>query len=188
VGNVARRQLFESPTVCFLLSRGKDATEQWSEETQFSEKQNDTADILVVRDTFFELLDVKTRNRSRKGQPPNIISSYKLAQLCGRMIDNADYDSFTMKYLGVEWEDQGETLRCVAVRDVELFPSDPSCLYINWSAALQVQFHVSDLEQNFAGSREQWARAYLKHFVDQARRRTESMITKFVVPFEKYLV
>lgn len=173
--------------MCFLLSRGKDATEQWTETSQFSEKQNDTADILVVRDAFFDLLDVKTRNTARKGQPPNIISSYKLAQLCALMIDNADYETFTMYYLGVDWEDQGETLKCVAVRDVELFRSEPSQLYINWSAALQVQFHVNDLEQTFAGTEEQWARAYLKHFVNQARKRAESMITKFVVPFEKYL-
>lgn len=68
----------------FLLSRGKAATENWSIENLFEEKQNDTADILLVKDQFYELLDVKTRNISKSAQAPNIISAYKLAQTCAK--------------------------------------------------------------------------------------------------------
>ncbi len=68
-----------------------------------------------------------------------------------------------------------------------LFKSKPSDLYINWAAAMQIQFHVCDLEQDFNGSVEDWAKAYLKHFVAQARKRADDMIRKFVEPFEKYL-
>jgi type II restriction enzyme len=32
-----------------------------------------------------------------------------------------------------------------------------------------------------------WAKAYLKHFVAQAKKRSDDMITKFVKPFEKYV-
>jgi len=34
---------------------------------------------------------------------------------------------------------------------------------------------------------QEWAKLYLKHFVTQARRRSEEMIKKFVKPFEKYI-
>ena len=78
IGFDARQVLFNSPTVLFLLSRGKNATDKWSIENPFDEKQNDTADILVVKDSFYELIDIKTRNISKSAQPPNIISAYKL--------------------------------------------------------------------------------------------------------------
>ena len=83
-----RLNLFNSPTVMFLLSRGKSATTKWSIDNPFEEKQNDTADILVVDNNFYEIIDIKTRNISKKAQPPNIISAYKLAQTCAKMIDN----------------------------------------------------------------------------------------------------
>ena len=57
IGSKARESLFNSPTVLFLLSRGKDATDKWSLDNPFEEKQNDTADILVVKDDFYELID-----------------------------------------------------------------------------------------------------------------------------------
>ena len=63
----------------------------------------------------------------------------------------------------------------------------PSDLYINWAAAMQIQFHVSDLNQNFTENRKKWAKEYLKHFVEQAKKRAENMIEKFVKPFEKYI-
>lgn len=78
IGFDARQELLNSPTVLFLLSRGKNATDKWSIENPFEEKQNDTADILVVKDNFYELIDIKTRNISKSAQPPNIISAYKL--------------------------------------------------------------------------------------------------------------
>jgi type II restriction enzyme len=62
IGYDARQALFNSPTVMFLLSRGKNATTQWRIENPFDEKQNDTADILVVKDNFYEIIDSKTRN------------------------------------------------------------------------------------------------------------------------------
>jgi type II restriction enzyme len=60
--------------------------------------------------------------------------------------------------------------------------------YINWAAAMQLQFHVRDLDQNFEGSMESWAKDYLRHFVNQAERRAKDMIIKFVKPFEKYII
>ncbi|MDR2585293.1 MAG: HincII family type II restriction endonuclease [Prevotellaceae bacterium] len=187
IGFDARQELFNSPTVLFMLSRGKNATDKWSTENPFEEKQNDTADILVVKDKFYELIDIKTRNISKSAQPPNIISAYKLAQLCAKMLDNKEFDNFTINYFEIDWLLENDKLSCQNAHFGCLFNANPTDLYINWAAAMQIQFHVCDLDQTFKSEREEWSREYLKHFVTQAKRRADDMITKFVKPFEKYI-
>jgi type II restriction enzyme len=182
-----RLNLFNSPTVMFLLSRGKSSTTKWSIDNPFEEKQNDTADILVVDQNFYEIIDIKTRNISKKAQPPNIISAYKLAQTCAKMIDNAEFDNFTIQYFGIDWELENDNLVCRKAHAVNLFKAKPNSLYINWAAAMQIQFNVDDLDQSFNENMELWAREYLKHFVVQARQRADDMIGRFVKPFEKYI-
>ncbi|MDR2791710.1 MAG: HincII family type II restriction endonuclease [Tannerellaceae bacterium] len=187
IGDNARRKLFNSPTILFLLSRGQNATDKWNLNNPFEEKQNDTADILVVQNDFYEIIDIKTRNVSKSAQPPNIISAYKLAHLCAKMLDNKEFDNFTINYFEIDWELEKERLVCRDAHFGCLFHADPVGLYINWAAAMQIQFHVCDLDQTFQGDREKWAKEYLKHFVNQAKRRAEDMIKRFVEPFEKYI-
>jgi hypothetical protein len=187
VGFKARQALFDSPTVLFLLHRGKDATDQWSTESPFTEKQNDTADILVVKDDFYEIIDIKTRNLSKTAQPPNIISAYKLAQVCAKMLDNKEFDNFSINYFEVDWVLEKDQLVCQNAHFANLFKANPTQFYINWAAAMQIQFHVSDLAQDFEGSTEEWTKAYLKNFVAQAKKRTDYMVKKFITPFEKYI-
>jgi type II restriction enzyme len=187
IGFEARQELFNSPTVLFLLSRGRNATDKWNIENPFEEKQNDTADILVVKDKFYELLDIKTRNISKSAQPPNIISAYKLAQLCANMLDNKEFDNFTINYLEIDWLLEKNKLVCKDAHFACLFNANPAELYINWAAAMQIQFHICDLNYTFKGTRKQWAKEYLKHFVNQAKKRANDMIKKFVKPFEKYI-
>lgn len=182
-----RLKLFNSPTAMFLLSRGKSATTKWEINNPFEEKQNDTADILVVKDDFYEIIDIKTRNLSKKAQPPNIISAYKLAQTCAKLIDNEEYSTFTIQYFGIDWELIDENLVCKNAHTVNLFKAKPDTLYINWAAAMQIQFNVDDLDQSYSNNMESWAREYLKHFVAQARKRADDMIERFVKPFEKYI-
>lgn len=188
IGFDARQALFDSPTVLFLLSRGKNATDKWSIESPFDEKQNDTADILVVKDSFYQIIDIKTRNLAKTAQPPNIISAFKLAQVCAKMIDNNEFNTFTIDYLELEWGIDSNNLKCYNSYYANLFKTNPEGLYINWAAAMQIQFNVSDLSQDFTGSMENWARTYIKHFVEQAKKRSEDMIKKFVKPFEKYII
>ncbi|MEW6653897.1 MAG: HincII family type II restriction endonuclease [Bacteroidota bacterium] len=187
IGYDERKKLLKSPTLMFLLSRGKNATDNWSAENPFEEKQNDTADILVVKKAFYEIIDIKTRNLSKNAQPPNIISAYKLALLCANMIDNNEYDKLSINYFEVDWTIEGKKLVCKDCYHASMFSSKPSSLYINWAAAMQIQFHVCELDQTFIGSQEKWCRDYLKHFVSQARKRSNDMIRKFVKPFEKYI-
>jgi type II restriction enzyme len=103
------------------------------------------------------------------------------------MIDNKEFDNFTINYFEIDWVLENDYLICKDTHFAYLFNSNPADLYINWAAAMQIQFHVCNLDQTFSGTREQWAKLYLKHFVTQAKKRADDMITKFVKPFEKYI-
>jgi hypothetical protein len=187
ISNEARRSLFDSPNVLYLLSRGSDATKKWSSDNQFEEKQDDTADILVCKDGFYELIDVKTRNLSKLAQAPNIISALKLANLCSIMLDNQDFDNISINYFEVDWKLEENFLVCKDAHFANLFKTTPGGLYINWAAAMQIQFHVCDLDQQYKGTIEEWAKSYLKHFVKQVYKRSAYMIDKYAKPFEKYI-
>lgn len=182
-----KRQLFDSPTALFLLSRGDNATRAWTPSTVFEEKQNDTADILYHSEGQYQLIDVKTRNVDKRAQAPNIISAYKLAQACALILDNEEYDNIKLSYIEIDWIASGERLVCQDVHVAELFLAPPDSLCINWAAAMQIQFHVLELEQTFSGSMEAWAKAYLRAFVESARSRAQSMIDRFVTPYLKYI-
>ncbi|MCQ2976227.1 MAG: HincII family type II restriction endonuclease [Bacteroidales bacterium] len=182
-----RYALFDSPTILFLLSRGKDATEKWDPLNIFEEKQNDTADILFHKNGYFELIDVKTRNLSKNAQAPNIISSYKLAQACSIMIDNNEFNTFSLNYIEIDWVDSQQILTCKNAHHANIFKSNPEDLYINWAAAMQIQFHVCDIRQNWEDSPKDWAYCYIRNFVYSAKHRCDEMLQKYVKPFEKYL-
>ena len=182
-----RNALFESPTVLFLLSRGDKATKEWSPTNIFEEKQNDTADIIYHTDNFYDMIDIKTRNIDKTAQPPNIISAFKLAKTCAHMIDNQEYDIFRLNYIEIDWKEAGENLICQAAHYANLFKAAPSKLYINWAAAMQIQFHVCDLDQTWTGTMEEWAHGYIRIFVESARRRCQKMMDDYVTPFLKYI-
>lgn len=183
-----RKSLFDSPVALFLLSRGDKATRDWKPENIFEEKQDDTADILWHERNVFDIIDVKTRNMSKNAMPPNIISAYKLAQACALMIDNDDFSSVDIHYVEVEWKEQGEELKCTAAHWKDLFKSTPDRLYINWAAAMQIQFHVSELDQNFTGTKNQWAHEYITAFVKSAEKRCQKMYKTYIEPFKKYVI
>lgn len=182
-----RWSLIDPISLAFLLNRGRAATLGWTPSDQFEEKQNDTADILVVKDSFFNLIDVKTFSTAKDGQPPNIISAYKLAKMCAFMLEGNNFSSHDITYIGIAWELVNENLKCTDVAIKELFKTNPTQLYINWAAAMQIQFHVSTLDQSYRKNIQQWCYDYLRTFVNQAKDRTDTMIEKFVKPFQKFL-
>lgn len=182
-----RYALFESPTALFLLSRGDKATSAWSPHNVFEEKQNDTADILYHEDGAYNIIDVKTRNVSKSAQAPNIISAYKLAKTCAYMIDNEEFNNIKIDYIEIDWIEEADHLRCINAHHGDLFKANPITLYINWAAAMQIQFHVCDLDQSWEGTREEWARQYIKVFVDSAKERCAKMRRDYIIPFLKYI-
>lgn len=182
-----RAALFDSPTALFLLSRSDAATRNWNPQNIFDEKQNDTADIVFHQNGKFSLIDVKTRNTAKNAMPPNIISAYKVAQMCAIMIDNKEFDTVGIHYVEVDWSENDSKLKCEKAHYGNLFKAAPNTLYINWAAAMQIQFHVADLDQSFNANLEQWTREYLNVFVRSAEHRCKIMHDKYVKPFKKYL-
>ena len=182
-----RYALFDSPTALFLLSRGEKATKEWSPSNIFEEKQDDTADILYYEDGFYDIIDVKTRNISKNAMPPNIISGFKLAKTCALMIDNEEYDNFNIDYIEIDWVEKGKLLEAIGAHHANLFKANPEKLYINWSAAMQIQFHVCELDQSWEGTKEEWARHYLRVFVSSAEARCQKMRDSYITPFLKYI-
>lgn len=178
-----RSVLIKSPTLQYLLNRGRAVTNSWNSNSVFEEKQNDTADIIVTENDFYDIIDVKTVNTSKLAQPPNIISALKLAKMSKLMIENDDYDSHDIFYFEVKWKLDGDYLVCTECSFKNLFKTKPQNLYINWAAALQVQFHVSQLKQDFEGTKAEWCGEYLKTFTSQAERRIQKMKNEFVDQF-----
>lgn len=182
-----KKELFESPTVLFLLTRGDKATAEWSPTNVFVEKQNDTADIIYYVKGYYNLIAVKTRNIAKNAQPPNIISAYKLAKACALMIDNNDYGNVEIDYIEIDWEEDGAYLKCKNVHYGNLFKANPDTLYINWAAGMQIQFHVRDLNQDWTGSIKEWAKEYIRVFVKSAEERCTKMRENYIIPFLKYI-
>lgn len=182
-----KNKLFESPVALFLLNRSNAATKEWNPQNIFEEKQNDTADILYQYGHNFELLDVKTRYLAKNAQVPNIISAYKVAKMCALILDNNEPDHITLSYLEVDWDLHGDQLICLYSHYGNLFKANPNGLYINWAAAMQIQFHVCELDQTYKGTHKEWAKEYLRHFVASAENRCKVMYEQYVAAFRKYI-
>ena len=177
-----RLELFKG-TFGFIINRGKTSLDKWTPEVMFEEKQNDTADILFIDDKVNTIIDVKTKNISKKGQPPNIISAYKMAHIAESIINNNDGDKIDINYIGIDWELNGNflDLKEIVIRD--LFKITPEKIYINWAAALQIQFDVSTIDQNYTKSKKDWASDYLKTYIKSVQNRKEKLDKNFMKPF-----
>ena len=188
IGAQGRKALFDSPVALFLLSRSDTVTARWTPTNIFEEKQSDTADIVAHRGGQFDLIDIKTHNLHKHSQVPNIISAYKLAQTCACMFDNNRFDDVSLNYIEIGWEEQSATeLICKTVAYASLFLIPPEELYINWAAAIQIQFYVHNTNQSFDSDVKTWAKSYLAHYVKSAQKRCDAMQHKFIAPFKKYL-
>jgi len=166
----------------------------WSPTNPFEEKQDETADVVVLPSESLDLhtgpihlVDAKTYQEERRGRPPNIISALKLAHMCKDMIDSDNFGSHDISYLSVAWVLENGRMRITDSTAVALFQEEPGDLYINWSAGLQVQFHPQQCPQAFAGSAEDWCRAYLPNFVDSVKNRIVTMRSDYVRVFEPYV-
>ena len=174
-----RLEAFGPESLQGLLCRGRKQMQDWSRENLFEEKQNDTAETVVSSESSFDplrstvlLVDVKTHNSAKQGQPPNIMSAGKLSEALASGLDEGSI-RFDVVYVGVSWVIQDETLKASQVSVVSLFKMKPQ-VYINWAAAEQIQFHPHLAEQDYKGTREDWAREYLSHFVSSLEKRIKT--------------
>jgi type II restriction enzyme len=175
----ARLEAFGPQSIQSLVCRGKGQMKSWSPSNQFEEKQNDTAESIIPEtwpyvptQSFLLLADVKTHSLEKDGQPPNIMSAGKLAEALALALEEGAV-RFDFIYLGISWKAEADRLVCKSSDAISLFKMEPRP-YINWAAAEQLQFQVNGASQKFTGTREEWAKQFLKHFADSL----ESRITK----------
>ena len=160
--------------------RGK----KWNRDVLFNERQSDFADILDLSEPeCIHIIDVKTRNAAKKGQPPNIMSALRLARLCKGILDWHEEGRIRITYVGIDWEDRGDRLECVGCHVTELMQIPPQDLYINFTAALQIQFHLDQVEQSFQYSAREWCENYLRHYTSSYDKRAIRFEQINVYPF-----
>jgi len=171
-----RIDLCGPPSVASLVARGREPMRKWSLDNLFEEKQDDTAENILLQKPQFDLrrnpvtlIDVKSHNNHKKGQPPNIMSAGKLAKACKLALEEGAVN-FDVIYISVLFDPSPSTLDCTGVRTVSLFSID-SDIYINWTAAQQIQFKPHEIDQDFAGTKEEWAHKFLVTFCDSLEKK-----------------
>lgn len=189
-GQEARERLLGPHGQSRLLRRGASAMEEWDIDNQFSYKQNDTADCVVlpvkaplscpVDNDRLLLVDVKSHNASRASQAPNIISSKKLYEAGLLAVQDSRSSamqdlSFDMLYIFFSWDMAGKYMVCSKVETLSLFKTDPASLRINWTAGGQIQFHPCDVSQDWEGSSVDWMTSYMRHRNASKRRHAEKL-------------
>lgn len=183
-----RYELLGPKSLSYLLQRGASSTAAWTTTAQFTEKQDDTAESVVLPSTSpsldttkhgpVTLIDVKTQDADVKSRAPNIISAEKLLNACKIAISEGGRLSFDIVYIGVRWRKTKTTLDCVEAEAIPLVRIDPTEMYINWSAGRQIQFHPHDVKTDFSGSTLEWAVAFLNHYSSNLRTRLNKELKK----------
>ena len=183
-----RYELLGPKSLSYLLQRGASSTAAWTTTAQFTEKQDDTAESVVLPSTSPSLdttkhgpvtqIDVKTQDADVKSRAPNIISAEKLLNACKIAISEGGRLSFDIVYIGVRWRKTKTTLDCVEAEAIPLVRIDPTEMYINWSAGRQIQFHPHDVKTDFSGSTLEWAVAFLNHYSSNLRTRLNKELKK----------
>lgn len=169
-----------------LLARGKTAMAEWSLNQPFVEKQNDTAESVILPSKVKSLkgvspvilIDIKTKALDKRGQPPNIMSADKVANLCKAVLEDNSESDFQLVYLALGWREQGRRLQCIKTNVVHLNRIRPETIYINWVAAQQIQFDPFEVDQSFHGTGITWAKSYLQTYCDQLEIRVAKQVKK----------
>ena len=182
-GRVPDGFVFGNEAVDSLVNPGKKALSNWPKEL-VPGKQSDTADIVLFSDSaLFDgssvfLIDVKSHDLGKSDQPPNIMSARKLAKVAEICLSKNIDPNFSLYYidLGYRKKDAGVVVEDVRMVDMMKIPpldynGKGKPLYINWSAAIQVQFRPSEVSQDFQLSQKDWLAIFMKNYTSQKRDR-----------------
>ena len=113
----SRLELLGPPSLQYLLKRGKSAMTGWTTSNRFIEKQNDTAETVILPTSKIEicptpsvptvLVDVKTQDEQKKAQPPNIISAEKVANACRLSLESENFLPFDIALANISAVPEG---------------------------------------------------------------------------------
>lgn len=102
------------------------------------------------------------------GGDNNLISADRMYGLCVVMHELGSYDTINLDYVSIVWEpscDQNVLVVDVLVKD--LFKEWPESFAINFTAALQIQSSPKNWTQDFKGTRQEWCRRYIEHYISK---------------------
>lgn len=175
--------IFGNEAIDYLVNPGNKALSHWPEKI-VPGRQSDTADIVLFSDSaLFDgssvfLIDVKSHDLGKNSQPPNIMSARKLAKVAEICLSKNIDPNFSLYYidLGYRKKDAGVVVEDVRMVDMMKIPpldynGKGKPLYINWSAAIQVQFRPSEVSQDFELSQKDWLAIFMKNYTSQKRDR-----------------
>ena len=175
--------IFGNEAIDYLVNPGNKALSHWPEKI-VPGRQSDTADIVLFSDSaLFDgssvfLIDVKSHDFGKNSQPPNIMSARKLAKLAEICLSRNIDPNFSMYYvdLGYRKKEAGVVVEDVCMVDMMKIPpldydGKGKPMYINWAAALQVQFRPSEVSQDFELSQKEWLAVFMKNYTSQKRDR-----------------
>ena len=175
--------IFGNEAIDYLVNPGKKALSDWPKKI-VPGRQSDTADIVLFSDSaLFDgssvfLIDVKSHDFGKNSQPPNIMSARKLAKVAEICLSKNIDPNFSLYYidLGYRKKDAGVVVEDVRMVDMMKIPpldynGKGKPLYINWSAAIQVQFRPSEVSQDFELSQKDWLAIFMKNYTSQKRDR-----------------
>lgn len=182
-GRVPDGFVFGNEAVDYLVNPGKKALSSWPEE-MVPGRQSDTADMVLFSDSsLFQgasvfLIDVKSHDLGKNSQPPNIMSARKLANLAEICLSKNIDPNFSLYYIDLGYRKKAAGVVVEDVRMVDMMKIPPldynskgKPMYINWAAALQVQFRPSEVSQDFELSQKHWLAVFMKNYTSQKRDR-----------------
>lgn len=171
----------------FLFGPTTNILSKWNSENLFQEKQDATADLIFSQkddegNDFIIAYDIKSsQDKNTKIRPQNIISAAKLYNMSEEILNANKTPKFSLYYLGVLWGlDQKNPSNGVIknIRVINLFKIPPTALYINWTAANQVQFSTEDVPQSYNKPVLEWAREYQDFYLSNEEQRLEKLLEK----------
>ena len=127
--------------------------------------------IVAYRRNYYDFLILQAFNEST--HLPFNISAFKLARMCSIMLNNEEYDTVGIDYLGE--------------RHVNLFQITPSVFQIRSTSYLTIEQPFALCDQTWNGSTKEWAKAYLNHYVTQLSKCDNESFDTYIAPFLKYI-
>ena len=57
---------------------------------------------------------------------------------------------------------------------LQIYLKYPQQIYINWAAALQIQFHIEKVDQSYSKDKKQWSLDFIKKYVSSFEERQKT--------------
>lgn len=168
---------------------GNKGMRNWSKEKQFEKsKKNSWADILCVansssaaRPCLPDIIDVKSTGK-KGGEKNNGVSLNRIETLCRAILENPEEsESYNHHFIAVYHKSN----KVVKIEVHDWFKFDWNSEGLMTGGGGQWQPNPFDFDQNFSGTRVEWANSFLTKLIPTMERKLETAIAKFFSLYPK---